>query len=169
MTRPGRPTFPPAEELRNAELGGQLGPAFGAGRTQSSWRCKGCSATRTTTPRSRRGAGPTLPFGQRHRRKHPARHAALYLRSPALMLEGGLEGAYNFLNGHSSFVSNGAPIVLPGANPRSMKSAARPLCSPAGRSRPTGRWKPARGWNIPPSRHKAFPRAASSSSSRACC
>ena len=40
-----------------------------------------------------------------------------YVHSKALRIESGLEGAYNFLNGTSSFLSNGAPVALPGANP----------------------------------------------------
>jgi outer membrane receptor protein involved in Fe transport len=43
------------------------------------------------------------------------------LRHPVgstLTLEGGLEGAYNFLDGISSFVENGAPVALPSANAR---------------------------------------------------
>jgi outer membrane receptor protein involved in Fe transport len=41
-----------------------------------------------------------------------------YVDSKTLMLEGGLEGAYNSLTGTSSFLSNGASISLPGANPK---------------------------------------------------
>ena len=40
-----------------------------------------------------------------------------YVHSKALRIETGLEGAYNFLNGHSSFLTNGTPVALPGANP----------------------------------------------------
>lgn len=39
-----------------------------------------------------------------------------YSLSPTLSLEAGGEGAYNFLNGHSSFASNGAAVTLPNAN-----------------------------------------------------
>jgi hypothetical protein len=46
------------------------------------------------------------------------RATARYIPSQPLMLETGLEGAYNFLNGQSSFLVNGAPMTLPGANPR---------------------------------------------------
>jgi outer membrane receptor protein involved in Fe transport len=45
-----------------------------------------------------------------------ARATARYSLSPTLSLEAGGEGAYNFLNGHSSFASNGAAIALPSAN-----------------------------------------------------
>jgi len=44
------------------------------------------------------------------------RVTARYSLSPELSLEAGGEGAYNFLNGHSSFVSNGAPVTIPNAN-----------------------------------------------------
>jgi len=45
-----------------------------------------------------------------------ARVTARYSFTPELSLEAGGEGAYNFLNGHSSFVSNGAPVTIPNAN-----------------------------------------------------
>ena len=45
-----------------------------------------------------------------------ARATARYSFSPALSLEAGGEGAYNFLKGHSSFASNGAAVTLPNAN-----------------------------------------------------
>ena len=45
-----------------------------------------------------------------------ARVTARYSFSPSLSLETGGEGAYNFLDGHSTFVSNGAAIALPNAN-----------------------------------------------------
>jgi outer membrane receptor protein involved in Fe transport len=45
-----------------------------------------------------------------------ARATARYSISPALSLEAGGEGAYNFLDGHSSFVSNGAAVTIPNAN-----------------------------------------------------
>jgi len=45
-----------------------------------------------------------------------ARATARYSLSPTLSLEAGGEGAYNFLNGQSSFTSNGAAIALPNAN-----------------------------------------------------
>jgi len=45
-----------------------------------------------------------------------ARITARYDVSPALSLEAGGEGAYNFLDGASSYVSNGVRIALPNAN-----------------------------------------------------
>ena len=45
-----------------------------------------------------------------------ARVTARYSFSPALSLEAGGEGAYNFLDGTSSYVSNGTAIGLPNAN-----------------------------------------------------
>lgn len=41
-----------------------------------------------------------------------------YVRSKALRIETGLEADYNFLNGRSSFLTNGTPNILPGANPK---------------------------------------------------
>ena len=45
-----------------------------------------------------------------------ARATARYSFSPSLSLEAGGEGAYNFLDGHSTFVSNGTLVALPNAN-----------------------------------------------------
>jgi len=45
-----------------------------------------------------------------------ARITARYSFSPALSLEAGGEGAYNFLDGTSSYVANGASVSLPNAN-----------------------------------------------------
>jgi len=45
-----------------------------------------------------------------------ARITARYSFSPSLSLEAGGEGAYNFLDGTSSYVSNGTAIGLPNAN-----------------------------------------------------
>ncbi|HEY1630026.1 MAG TPA: TonB-dependent receptor [Rhizomicrobium sp.] len=45
-----------------------------------------------------------------------ARATLRYLPIDNLTLEGGLEGAYNFLDGTSSFIDNGVPVALPSAN-----------------------------------------------------
>ena len=45
-----------------------------------------------------------------------ARATARYTIMPELSLEAGGEAAYNFLDAHSSFVSNGAPVTIPNAN-----------------------------------------------------
>jgi len=45
-----------------------------------------------------------------------ARATLRYLPSPDLTFEGGGEGAFNFLDGKTSFAINGVPVVLPSAN-----------------------------------------------------
>jgi len=45
-----------------------------------------------------------------------ARVTARYSFNPELSLEAGGEGAYNFLDGHSSFTSNDAAVIIPNAN-----------------------------------------------------
>ncbi len=45
-----------------------------------------------------------------------ARATVRYLPITSLTLEAGAEGAYNFLNGTSSFLDNGVPVALPSAN-----------------------------------------------------
>lgn len=44
------------------------------------------------------------------------RATARYAVTPDLVIEAGGEGAYNFLDGNSSFISNGAAVSLPNAN-----------------------------------------------------
>lgn len=46
------------------------------------------------------------------------RSTVRYVFSKAFRIESGFEGAYNSLSGTSSFLSNGAPVALPGANPK---------------------------------------------------
>lgn len=46
------------------------------------------------------------------------RSTVRYTPSPTLAFEGGLEADYNTLDGHSSFISNGAVIALPAGNPK---------------------------------------------------
>ena len=46
------------------------------------------------------------------------RATARYVPSQSLMIESGMEGAYNSLTGSSSFISNGTSVVLPGADPK---------------------------------------------------
>ncbi len=41
-----------------------------------------------------------------------------YVSSQTLMIQGGIEGAYNSLNGSSSFISNGVAVAVPAANPK---------------------------------------------------
>ncbi len=41
-----------------------------------------------------------------------------YVPSQTLMIQGGMEGAYNSLTGSSSFISNGAAVAVPAANPK---------------------------------------------------
>ncbi|MGZ5927887.1 MAG: TonB-dependent receptor plug domain-containing protein [Rhizomicrobium sp.] len=46
------------------------------------------------------------------------RGTARWVQSQTLMIESGLEGVYNTLEGHSSFIANGTSVELPGANPK---------------------------------------------------
>jgi outer membrane receptor protein involved in Fe transport len=46
------------------------------------------------------------------------RSTVRYIPSQTLTLEGGLEGAYNLLDGHSSFISSGARVALPASDPK---------------------------------------------------
>jgi len=55
-------------------------------------------------------------FGDSNSGESILRVTARYAITTGLNLEAGGEGAYNFLNGHSSFASNGVPVALPNAN-----------------------------------------------------
>jgi hypothetical protein len=57
-------------------------------------------------------------FGDSSSGESILRLTARYLMRPGMTLEAGGEGAYNFLNGNSRFVSNGGAISLPNANVR---------------------------------------------------
>ena len=57
-------------------------------------------------------------FGDSSSGESILRLTARYLVRAGMTLEAGGEGAYNFLNGHSRFVSNGGAISLPNANVR---------------------------------------------------
>jgi hypothetical protein len=61
-------------------------------------------------------SGSAVFAGHNNTGESIGRITARYAISPALNLEAGGEAAYNFLDGTSSFVSNGAAIALPNAN-----------------------------------------------------
>lgn len=112
---PGQADFPSSERLRNAELGGHWDRQFGAAQLsilvlQRLQRDQNDNAS--ITPGQNQffhSVGDTS--------ESILRTTLRYLWSPDMMVEGGMEGAYNTLDGNSSYVANGAPILLPGANP----------------------------------------------------
>src|ERR1700733_4017049 len=112
---PGQADFPALEKWRNAELGGNWDRHFGAIELnlvalQRLQRDQNDNAS--ITPGQDQVFYSVADSGE-----SILRATLRYLWSADLMLESGMEGAYNFLNGSSSYVSNGASIVLPGANP----------------------------------------------------
>ena len=112
---PGEADFPSSLKTRSAELGGTWDRHFGAAELsvvglQRLERDQNDNAS--ITPGSDQVFTSVSDSGE-----SILRATLRYLWSPNLMLESGIEGAYNFLNGNSSFVSNGALIPLPGANP----------------------------------------------------
>jgi hypothetical protein len=112
---PGQADFPANEKLRNAELGGNWDRHFGATELnlvmlQRLQRDQNDNAS--ITPGQDQLFHSVADSGE-----SILRTTLRYLWSADLMLEGGVEGDYNFLNGASSYVSNGTPILLPGANP----------------------------------------------------
>ena len=112
---PGEADFPSSEKLRNAELGGHWDRHFGQVELnlvalQRLQRDQNDNAS--LTPGQDQLFHSIADSGE-----SILRATLKYLWSPELMLEGGMEGAYNFLNGHSNFVANGTLVPLPGANP----------------------------------------------------
>lgn len=63
-----------------------------------------------------------------------------YIPSQTLTFESGLEGDYNTLDGHSSFISSGASIALPAANPK--------VNEKRGEANLQAGWKFAPGWAL---------------------
>jgi len=63
-----------------------------------------------------------------------------YAVLPELNLEAGGEGAYNFLNGHTMFLSNGVPVSLPNANVSVDERRGEAFLN--------GTWKPALHWTV---------------------
>ena len=116
MTRRARRIFPSSQKIRSAELGANWDRNFGPvelnlvglqrlERDQNFGAAIAANSTQIFNSVSDTG-------------ESILRATARYVPEKDLMIESGLEGAYNFLNGHSSFVSNGAAIALPGANPK---------------------------------------------------
>ena len=103
---PGAADFPSSEKLRNAELGGNWDRHFGdielnLVALQRLQRDQNDNAS--ITPGQDQNFYSVADSGETI-----LRGTLRYLWSADLMLEGGMEGAYNFLNGSSSYVSNGA-------------------------------------------------------------
>ena len=112
---PGAANFPASQKVRTAELGANWDRRFGAWdlnlvalqRLERDQNFNASiSAGTDETFNSVGGTGESI-----------LRATARYVASETLMLESGLESAYNFLNGTSSFIDNGVAMVLPGANP----------------------------------------------------
>jgi outer membrane receptor protein involved in Fe transport len=65
-----------------------------------------------------------------------------------LMLESGLEGAYNSLNGRSDFISNGVAVPLPGANPKVNEKRGEAFAQAS--------WRLAPDWSLEAGAHFEF-------------
>ena len=112
---PGAADFPSSQKVRSAELGANWDRHFGSSELtivalQRLERDQNDNASITSS------ADQTF-HSVSDTSESILRATLRYITSQALMIESGLEGAYNTLNGNSSYVSNGAPILLPGANP----------------------------------------------------
>ncbi|HEY8433472.1 MAG TPA: TonB-dependent receptor, partial [Sphingomicrobium sp.] len=68
------------------------------------------------------------------------RGTATYEPSRNLSLEGGGEGAYNFLNGHSSLSEDGVPVAIPNANARVQEKRGEAFL--------TATWRISSRWNL---------------------
>lgn len=68
------------------------------------------------------------------------RATATYEPSPGLSVEGGAEGAYNFLNGRTNLSVDGAPVDIPNANARVNEKRGEVLV--------TATWRIGSRWNL---------------------
>ncbi|MGH6827943.1 MAG: TonB-dependent receptor plug domain-containing protein, partial [Rhizomicrobium sp.] len=113
---PGAADFPQSKKVRDAELGANWDRQFGAIELnlvglQRFERDRNFNASI--------GSGVDQVFAAVSDTAESILRLTLRsVRSPALMIESGFEGAYNLLDGHSRFLSGGAAILLPGANPQ---------------------------------------------------
>ena len=113
---PGAQNFPSSQKARSAELGANWDRSFGPVELN-------LVALQRLEHDQNFGAAIAANDSQifnsvSNTGESILRATARYVPEKDLMVESGLEGAYNFLNGRSSFISNGAAIVLPGANPK---------------------------------------------------
>jgi outer membrane receptor protein involved in Fe transport len=69
-----------------------------------------------------------------------ARATVRYEMTPSLSFEGGGEGAFNFLDGRSSFIDNGVDIPIPGADAYVDEKRAEPFAQ--------GTWKMSDQWTL---------------------
>ena len=113
---PDAADFPSSAKVKSAEMGANWDRTFGAvelnlvalERLERDQNFNASIASGSNqTFRSVSDLGETILRG-----------TARWVKSQALMIESGLEGAYNTLNGNSSFISNGTAVTLPGANPK---------------------------------------------------
>jgi hypothetical protein len=83
-------------------------------------------------------AGTTADFALRKDSGESiARSTFKFAASPALSLEGGAEGDFNWLQTHTLFSQNGAPVILPAANVRVTELRGEAFASATWRARPT--------------------------------
>lgn len=68
------------------------------------------------------------------------RATATYERSPSLSIEGGGEGAYNFLNGRTKLTEDRVPVVVPNANARVQEKRGEAFV--------TATWRISSQWNL---------------------
>ena len=113
---PAAQNFPSSQKVRSAELGANWDRSFGPVELN-------LVALQRLERDQNFGAaiapGDTQIFNSASNTGESIlRGTVRYVPQQSLMVESGLEGAYNFLSGRSTFVSNGASIVLPGANPK---------------------------------------------------
>ncbi len=113
---PGAENFPSSQKSRSAELGANWDRNFGPvelnlvglqrlERDQNFGAAIAANSTQIFNSVSDTG-------------ESILRATVRYVPEKDLMIESGLEGAYNSLKGNSSFISNGAAVALPGANPK---------------------------------------------------
>jgi outer membrane receptor protein involved in Fe transport len=100
----------------DAEFGGSWERDFGKARVEITALQTGSDVDFSS--RFDDGADTALFTEQAERGESIVRGALRYSFSPNLIVEGGAEGAFNFLDASTAYVENGVPVVLPQANVR---------------------------------------------------
>ena len=152
---PDAARFPSSQKIRSAELGANWDS--NSGRWKSIWwRLQRLERDENFNASISSDLNQTFNSDQRHQREHSAR-APRAISIPGLMIEGGWKVRTTPWMAIPASYPTSAPVHCRAPIPRSTRSAAKCLPRRRGVSLRTGRWKPARASNSPPSRRKSIP------------
>lgn len=104
------------QEQTDAEFGGSWEREFGKAKLELTALQTGSETTYTSDFDD--GTDDALFSEESERGETIGRAALRYTFGPGLIVEGGAEGAFNFLEANTDYVENGVPVLLPQANVR---------------------------------------------------